>query len=131
MHTSSFNSDASRQDSVLLFLEILVPSQRSSTRKPTSNFPVLFSQTFRCLYGMLSPCCINIGRSFGACPGQPWRSNKSTSTAVSSPFNQVCLLALSVASELITLLAWARAQGFRPRTQGSGSGLENLKPEPP
>ncbi|KAJ7731986.1 hypothetical protein B0H16DRAFT_1468790 [Mycena metata] len=28
--------------------------------------------------------------------------------------------------------AWAqaRAQGFRPRTQGSGSGLENLKPEP-
>ncbi|KAJ7723210.1 hypothetical protein B0H16DRAFT_1472908 [Mycena metata] len=28
--------------------------------------------------------------------------------------------------------AWAqaRAQGFKPRTQGSGSGLENLKPEP-
>ncbi|KAJ7762248.1 hypothetical protein B0H16DRAFT_1455853 [Mycena metata] len=28
--------------------------------------------------------------------------------------------------------AWAqaRAQGFRPCTQGSGSGLENLKPEP-
>jgi hypothetical protein len=24
----------------------------------------------------------------------------------------------------------ARAQGFRPRIQGSGSGLENLKPEP-
>ncbi|KAJ6522193.1 hypothetical protein DFH09DRAFT_1286918 [Mycena vulgaris] len=27
--------------------------------------------------------------------------------------------------------AWARARGFRPRTQGSGSGLKNLKPEPP
>ncbi|KAJ7041402.1 hypothetical protein C8F04DRAFT_1230443 [Mycena alexandri] len=26
--------------------------------------------------------------------------------------------------------AQARAQGFKPRTPGSGSGLENLKPEP-
>ncbi|KAJ7698843.1 hypothetical protein B0H16DRAFT_1484315 [Mycena metata] len=33
---------------------------------------------------------------------------------------------------VVGTFAWAqaRAQGFRPRTQGSGSGLENLKPEP-
>ncbi|KAJ7233361.1 hypothetical protein C8J57DRAFT_1532482 [Mycena rebaudengoi] len=35
------------------------------------------------------------------------------------------------AKKALEKMAWARAQGFRPRTQGSGSGLENLKPKPP